>query len=303
MVTLLITGEAVTTCERKEMRRVQEVFTNCTKHYKTEYDRDVSNTKKDILSLTCQLVDKIVSVCGDEWRQCHGEEEVRVIKEMQVESLLIKNRGTLPVDIEKCSTILQFRSHQLQFADPPACTDDQTVRSQEEFQNCTHSVTTTVESKIQSINSAESISRTICKALNTISHDCVKHLEKCLDEEDVIILTKTHIEQLKRFFVKVAERKVEEDLDINNCENYSKSSEASENEIRNNKSVFTKNIDTKNQSLQSNMVLDDNENIEETQKKNDVNIRKQKQVQGKHDDITYRKNADKNLSSAGFFMN
>jgi len=240
-------------------------------------------------------------VCGDEWRQCHGEEEVRLIKEMQVESLLIKNRGTLPVDIEKCSTILQFRSHQLQFADPPACTDIETVRSQEVFQNCTHSITTTVESKIQSINSAESISRTICKALNSITHDCVKHLEKCLDEEDVIILTKTHIEQLKRFFVKVAERKVEEDLDINNCENYSKSSEASERNT--NKSVFTKDIDTQKQSLQSNLVLYDEEHIEETQKKNDVNIKKQKQVQGKHDNIASRKTAYKNLSSAGLFMN
>merc|ERR1719206_695960 len=45
-----------------------------------------------VLSVTCKLVDKLVNVCGDEWLECHGEEEVRRMKEMQLESFLIKNR-------------------------------------------------------------------------------------------------------------------------------------------------------------------------------------------------------------------
>merc|ERR1719206_151039 len=94
-----------------------------------------------VLSVTCKLVDKLVNVCGDEWLECHGEEEVRRMKEMQLESFLIKNREALPVDIEKCSTVQLYRSEQLLFEDPPSCTDNQAVRSQEVFQTCTHSIT------------------------------------------------------------------------------------------------------------------------------------------------------------------
>merc|ERR1719244_150542 len=165
------------------------------------------HNKDSVLSITCKLVDKLVNVCGDEWLECHGEEEVRRMKELQVESFLNKNRDALPVDIEKCDTVQQFRSEQLLFEDPPSCTDNQTVKSQELFQNCTHSITTSVNDKIQSLTSAKSISSIICQALNSISSDCIKHLEKCLDEEDVIILTETHIEQLKTFFINLAGEK------------------------------------------------------------------------------------------------
>merc|ERR1719206_1189367 len=164
-----------------------------------------------VLSVTCKLVDKLVNVCGDEWLECHGEEEVRRMKEMQLESFLIKNREALPVDIEKCSTVQLYRSEQLLFEDPPSCTDNQAVRSQEAFQNCTHSITTSVNNKLQSLTSVKSISSIICQALNSISSECVKHLEKCLEEEDLVIMSETHIEQLKTYFINLAENKVEEE--------------------------------------------------------------------------------------------
>merc|ERR1719206_1125491 len=167
------------------------------------------HNEDSVLSVTCKLVDKLVNVCGDEWLECHGEEEVRRMKEMQLESFLIKNREALPVDIEKCSTVQLYRSEQLLFEDPPSCTDNQAVRSQEVFQNCTHSITTSVNNKLQSLTTAKSISSIICQALNSISSECVEHLEKCLDEEDVVIMSETHIEQLKTYFINLAENKVE----------------------------------------------------------------------------------------------
>merc|ERR1719244_448169 len=206
------------------------------------------HNKDSVLSITCKLVDKLVNVCGDEWLECHGEEEVRRMKELQVESFLNKNRDALPVDIEKCDTVQQFRSEQLLFEDPPSCTDNQTVKSQELFQNCTHSITTSVNDKIQSLTSAKSISSIICQALNSISSDCIKHLEQCLDEEDVIILTETHIEQLKTFFINLAGEKVEEDIKVDQCQDTfdkSKTSEQKDNTKTLNVTPDKQNVETR----------------------------------------------------------
>ena len=106
---LLATGQAMITCGVEEMKRVQKMFTNCTNKYKEEYNLDLMHNEDSVLSVTCKLVDKLVNVCGDEWLECHGEEEVRRMKEMQVEYLIVKNRGAEQVDIEQCPTVQQFR--------------------------------------------------------------------------------------------------------------------------------------------------------------------------------------------------
>merc|ERR1712106_658796 len=173
----------------------------------------VSLKKEEVENVTCMLVENIVETCGDEWRQCHGVEDVRGMKDMHVESLLTKNRGAV-VDIEQCSTVRQFRSHHALYEDAHLCSDDETVKSQEEFQTCTHSITTTVNDKIQSLNSVKSISSLLCQALSSISSDCVEHLENCLDAEDVIIMSENHIEQLKVFFLNLAPDKVSNELEL-----------------------------------------------------------------------------------------
>merc|ERR1719431_514993 len=223
------------------------------------------HNKDSVLSITCKLVDKLVNVCGDEWLECHGEEEVRRMKELQMESFLNKNRDALPVDIEKCGTVQQFRSEQLLFEDPPSCTDNQTVKSQELFQNCTHSITTSVNDKIQSLTSAKSISSIICQALNSISSDCIKYLEQCLDEEDVIILTETHIEQLKTFFINLAGKKVKEDIKVDQCQYTFDKSKTSEKEIRNAKEGSLSENDHISEKLtKTNKVSELVEDIEDT---------------------------------------
>ena len=101
-------SEAFTTCGLVDLRKVQEMFSNCTNKYKTDYNMAVTLKKEEVQKVTCRLVENIVETCGDEWRQCHGVEDVRRMKDMHVESLLTKNRGAV-VDIEQCSTVKQFR--------------------------------------------------------------------------------------------------------------------------------------------------------------------------------------------------
>jgi len=208
---------AVATCGLEEMRRVQEMFTNCTKKYKAEYNMVVRNNKENVFSLTCELVDKIVVVCGDEWRQCHGEEEVRRMKEMQVEYLIVNNRGDDQVDIQQCDTVQQFRPHYTWYEDED-CSEEETRKSQEEFQSCTHSITYLVNDKITNLHSINNISSILCDALSNISSNCVQHLERCFEPEDVLIMSESHIEQLKVFFTNLAGDKVRDDLDLDDCD-------------------------------------------------------------------------------------
>ena len=99
---------ALTTCDQEDKKKMQEKFSNCTTKYKTEYNMAVALEEEEVQRVTCRLVENIVETCGEEWRQCHGLEDVRRMKDMHVESLLHKNRGAV-VDIEQCDTVKQFR--------------------------------------------------------------------------------------------------------------------------------------------------------------------------------------------------
>ena len=81
----------------------------------------------DIAAVTCGLLDNMVTVCGEVWRQCHDLAQVIMIstllhvtrdtrhvlqvermRGMFVESLVARNRGAT-VDIEQCESIIKFR--------------------------------------------------------------------------------------------------------------------------------------------------------------------------------------------------
>merc|ERR1719233_1254233 len=145
------------TCELEELRRMKEVFTNCTKKYKAEYKQGLMDNTGSVLSITCKLIDNLVGVCGAEWLECHGEEEVRRMKEMQVEYLIVKNRGADQVDIEQCTTVQQFRNHDTMYDDLKDCTEEETVKSQEEFQSCTHTITYSVNEKMSNLHTVKSV--------------------------------------------------------------------------------------------------------------------------------------------------
>ena len=107
-IIFVTTSWASSSCGLEDQNIMQEMFSNCTQKYKTEYNMGVEVEKEEVHRVTCRLVENIVETCGDEWRQCHGEEDVRRMKDMHVESLLHKNRGAV-VDIEQCDTVMQFR--------------------------------------------------------------------------------------------------------------------------------------------------------------------------------------------------
>ena len=48
MVTFFSSSTAVSTCDMEDMKRVQEIFTNCTIQYKTEYNLAVTMQKEEV---------------------------------------------------------------------------------------------------------------------------------------------------------------------------------------------------------------------------------------------------------------
>merc|ERR1719369_2634454 len=55
---------------------------------------------EEVQELVCKLVENIVETCGDVWKQCHSAKEVGRMKELHVESLVRKNRGST-INIEQ----------------------------------------------------------------------------------------------------------------------------------------------------------------------------------------------------------
>merc|ERR1719369_297235 len=199
----------------------------------------LSQGEEEVQEAVCRLVEKIVETCGDVWRQCHSAEEVERMKELHVESLVRNNRGT-NVDLEKCGTVVQFRSQYADyleeddyFEDVDKCTEEEIIKSQANFQTCTHYITTSVNDDMKNLNSLKNITDCLCKALSDIANDCVEHLEECLDPEDVNIISEIHIEQLKVYFIKLAGNKVNEDFTLDNCQEEHKEVSANKKDIRN----------------------------------------------------------------------
>ena len=76
------------------------------------------------------------------------------------------------------------------------------------FQTCSHSTATSVYQTIQDITSVKSISDKLYKALTTIGTVCVKHLYECFAEDDVRQMRKSHLEEMKKFLLRISQEKV-----------------------------------------------------------------------------------------------
>ena len=93
-------------CDKIQEEEMQEKFSNCTTKYNKDYIMKVEDGVEDIKAATCDLMENMVTVCGDIWRSCHGLEEVHGMKMMFVEHLVTRNPNS---NIEECESINKFR--------------------------------------------------------------------------------------------------------------------------------------------------------------------------------------------------
>ena len=58
--------------------------------------------------MTCQLLNSLVETCGELGNLCHSREEVKRMKDMQVQEMILKNSES-EIDIAQCLAVAKYR--------------------------------------------------------------------------------------------------------------------------------------------------------------------------------------------------
>ena len=79
------------------------------------------------------------------------------------------------------------------------------MKGQEEFQQCSHSITTKLLHSLdqEGEKEEEDGTATACQALQDISRECVGHLASCLDQEDLEVTRKLHLDRQTQYFTRL----------------------------------------------------------------------------------------------------
>ena len=96
------------------------------------------------------------------------------------------------------------------------CTDVQTLKIQQSFQNCSHEISTAVYEASLQIESTKLLASKLCKALTDIGSVCVKHLRECFARDDVVQMKKSSLTEMKDFLIRIVNGKVEADA-LDDC--------------------------------------------------------------------------------------
>ena len=78
------------------------------------------------------------------------------------------------------------------------------MKQQEEFQQCSHSITTKLHHSLDQLEEKDEAGMaTACRALEDISRECVAHLATCLDQEDLDITRTLHLDRQTEYFTRI----------------------------------------------------------------------------------------------------
>ena len=78
------------------------------------------------------------------------------------------------------------------------------LKDQEEFQQCSHSITTKLHHSLDQLEEKDETGMvTACRALEDISRECVGHLSACLDQEDLDITRTLHLDRQTEYFTRI----------------------------------------------------------------------------------------------------
>ena len=101
-------AQCMVECKEREKKDMMANFINCTGEHKNKYKQKIANNNVDVEKVTCQLVNSLVETCGELWDLCHSREEVKRMKDMQVQEMILKNSDS-EIDIEQCLAVTKYR--------------------------------------------------------------------------------------------------------------------------------------------------------------------------------------------------
>ena len=95
-------------CKERDKKDMMQNFINCTGEHKNEYKQMMKKDDVDVERVTCILVNSLVETCGELWGLCHSREEVKRMKGMQMQEMILKN-SDFEIDIEQCLAVTKYR--------------------------------------------------------------------------------------------------------------------------------------------------------------------------------------------------
>merc|ERR1719369_833097 len=214
---LLLTQARIQDCEQSHKKDMVENFINCTGEHKNEYSRMMEEDNVDKEKVTCHFVTSLVDTCGELWGLCHSREEVRRMKALQVESLVLKNSES-EVDIEKCLVVSKYRGEMTSSKSEGLCSEEEESEIRFEFQICSHNTSTKLFQEIQELsNQDQTTMESVCKALKDLSEECIGYLLECFLEEDLLEVKKLHFKEVIDTLLNFDNKSINEE-DIFECE-------------------------------------------------------------------------------------
>jgi len=189
-------------CTTAQHRQMQADFRECS----------VGFTSKSGLS-ACEIITKVVDVCGASWNICHGPRAVREMKDEHI------GRYDQQYSPENCPIIEEFRSSGRKRGEEvgPLCSDTKTRKVQTEFQQCSHEEATQLYRAGLDMTSGDpNLEKMLCQALKTMLTTCFEPITECFGPEDVEQMRASTEADQKKFLINVLDKKVTEET-ANRC--------------------------------------------------------------------------------------
>jgi len=203
-------------CDKTALELMKEKFDKCMVRYSEEYHDTRQNLEGELVKnrelyvkeATCIFLNKTIEKCGELWEDCHTEEVVRRMRELQTESIVEKYRED--VDTERCPIVKKFYQPSAR-ADGKNCSDAETHSHQKEYQDCSRSISANVFNVIQETDDVEMITSSLCESLDEINSTCIRHLIHCSSQADFDRQVEDRLAEMKEFLTKLAEDKIPKD--------------------------------------------------------------------------------------------
>lgn len=222
-------------CNDDQQKQMTEEFQECLNKYTKEHHESSgkAETSEQYQKFTCKLLSDTVE-CGDLWKRCHSEEEVRNIQDTHIQARIGQFRDNREgIDVLKCPVVEEYlnsgRQDRVDQSTEGACSVAEVSEVQTEFQECSHNISTKLYDDIQrleegrfsrdtndlaeeliredsgddSLDPLKDIKPRCCTALGSIAKDCIESFNKCFSREDAEQIKRQHIQQMQLYYEKI----------------------------------------------------------------------------------------------------
>ena len=96
-------------------------------------------------------------------------------------------------------------------AEESICNDGEVEDTRRKFEDCFHDLATGFYDVMENNDKTEKIEIILCRTISKISSQCFQHLAVCLSSKDMEEMKEIHLMEIKNFFTRMLDKKVNKD--------------------------------------------------------------------------------------------